>query len=57
MIGALAAAFAWAYAAEGIRSAVEIFGLGAVLRLTVLVIAVGAFAWLVARRVHDGRDA
>lgn len=54
MIGALTASFAWAYAAGGVRAAVTIFGLDAVLQAGVVLIASAAFVLLVVRRIARG---
>lgn len=52
MVGALAASFAWAYAAGAVRAAVVVFGLEVVLRGALVLIASAAFAWLVTRRIY-----
>jgi uncharacterized membrane protein len=51
MVGALTSAFAWAYAAGGIRTAVAVFGLSRVLRAAVVLLACAAFATLFVRRI------
>lgn len=53
MIGALLAAFTWAYASNLYGDAIQAFGLGRVLQLTVVVISVGVLVWFVARRMRD----
>lgn len=51
MVGALTSAFAWAYAAGGIRALVNVFGIARVLRAAVVLLAVAAFVVLLARRL------
>lgn len=51
MIGALAAAFLWAYAAGALRTAVALFGLSTVLQSGVVLIASAVFVVLLIRRI------
>lgn len=52
MIGALTAAFAWAYAAGAIRMAVVTFGFQVVVRAAVVLLASAAFVGLTLRRIY-----
>ncbi len=54
MIGALFAAFLWAYAAGAVRSLVGIVGWGVVLQVAVVLLAVGVLVWFVSRRIRRG---
>lgn len=51
MIGALAAAFLWAYAAGAVRTAVALFGLATVVQTGVVLIASAVFVVLLLRRI------
>lgn len=53
MIGALTAAFAWAYAAGAIRVAVVTFGIGFVARWALVLLASAVFVGLLMRRIYE----
>lgn len=53
MIGALLAAFLWAYAAGAVRSLVGAVGWSVVLQVAVVLLAVGVLGWLVSRRIRS----